>query len=214
MDRPWTRSIRRRPARTCRRSAGRTCRRSSTTPSRRYRDQPAFTLFLPNGTQGTITYGEVDRASDAFAVYLREVAGFAAGDRIALQMPNCLAYPIAVFGCLKAGLVMVNTNPLYTAPEMVAPVQRQRRGRARRDRRVRDQGRRGAAEDGDPTVVLVSVADLLPPLKRFVVRTVQKYVKKMMPPAPFAHVTFPTALAQGARALAGGRRSARVSGRR
>src|SRR5215213_9708483 len=82
------------------------------------RDRVAFTLFLPNGTQGSITYAEVGQLSDAFAVYLREVAGFMPGDRVALQMPNCLAYPIAVFGCLKAGLVMVNTNPLYTPVEM------------------------------------------------------------------------------------------------
>ena len=83
-----------------------------------YRDRPAFTLFLPNGTQGTISYGDVNRLSDEFAVYLREVAGFAHGDRVALQMPNCLAYPIVVFACLKAGLVMVNTNPLYRPAEM------------------------------------------------------------------------------------------------
>src|SRR5262245_11950752 len=51
-----------------------------------YRDQTAFTLYLPNGTQGSLTYADVGRLSDQFAVYLREVAGFAAGDRIALQM--------------------------------------------------------------------------------------------------------------------------------
>ena len=49
---------------------------------------------------------------------MREVAGFKAGDRVAIQMPNCLAYPVAVFGTLKAGLVMANTNPLYTTAEM------------------------------------------------------------------------------------------------
>ncbi|MCA1584330.1 MAG: AMP-binding protein [Acidobacteria bacterium] len=62
-----------------------------------YRDHRAFTMALPNGTDGSITYEEVDRLSDALAVYLREVAGFAVGDRIAIQMPNCLAYPVAVF---------------------------------------------------------------------------------------------------------------------
>ena len=84
-----------------------------------YAKQPAFTLALPNGSQGSITFEETDRLSDQFAVYLREVAGFKAGDRVAIQMPNCLAYPIAVFGTLKAGLVMANTNPLYTTAEMV-----------------------------------------------------------------------------------------------
>ena len=170
----------------------------------RYRDRPAFTLFLPNGTQATISYNDVERLSDAFAVYLREVAGFAAGDRIALFMPNCLAYPIAVFGCLKAGLVMVNTNPLYTVPEMV--------------HQFTDSGAVGlvaidvfankVAEVLPRTsirqVVLVSVADLLPPLKRLVVRTVQKYVKKMVPPAPFSHVTFPEAIREGAKRLEAG----------
>ena len=73
---------------------------------------------MPNGSQGSITFEDTDRLSDQFAVYLREVAGFKAGDRVAIQMPNCLAYPIAVFGTLKAGLVMANTNPLYTTAEM------------------------------------------------------------------------------------------------
>jgi long-chain acyl-CoA synthetase len=169
-----------------------------------YRDRPAFTLFLPNGTQSTITYGDVERLSDAFAVYLREVAGFSHGDRVALQMPNCLAYPIAVFGCLKAGLVMVNTNPLYTAVEM--------------SHQFRDSGAVGLVaidvfatkvaevlpQTKIRTVVLVSVADLLPPMKRFVVRTVQKYVKKMLPPVTFVHTTFPDALRKGAARIAAG----------
>ena len=169
-----------------------------------YRDRPAFTLFLPNGTQGTISYGDVGRLSDEFAVYLREVAGFAHGDRVALQMPNCLAYPIAVFGCLKAGLVMVNTNPLYTAPEMA--------------HQFADSGAVGliaidvfATKVAEVlpkthirTVVVVSVADLLPPLKRLVVRAVQTYVKKMIPPVTFPHTTFTQALSQGRARIAAG----------
>jgi long-chain acyl-CoA synthetase len=179
----------------------------------KFRDQPAFTLFLPNGTQGTLTYGEIDRLSDEFAVYLREVAGFNQGDRVALQMPNCLPYPIAVFGCLKAGLVMVNTNPLYTAPEM--------------QHQFVDSGAIGlvaidifankVAEVLPKTsirkVILVSVADLLPPLKRFVVRSVQKYVKKMIPPAAFPHTTFLQAIADGrARMSVGANLESYVSG--
>ena len=73
---------------------------------------------FPTARTGHLSFAEVDRLSDAFAVYLREVAGFEAGDRLAVQMPNCLAYPIVTFGALKASLVTVNTNPLYTAPEM------------------------------------------------------------------------------------------------
>jgi len=162
-----------------------------------YRDLPAFTLYLPNGTQGTISYDDVDRLSDALAVFLREVAGFSAGDRIALQMPNCLAYPVAVFAVLKADLVMVNTNPLYTPAEMT--------------HQFVDSGAAGliaidlfatkVAEVLPNTsirsVVLVSLSDLLPPLKRWVVHAVQKHVKKMIPAAKFAHITLEQALAQG-----------------
>jgi long-chain acyl-CoA synthetase len=166
--------------------------------------KPAFTLGLPNGSQGSITFEEVDRLSDQFAVYLREVAGFKAGDRVAIQMPNCLAYPVAVFGTLKAGLVMANTNPLYTPSEMV--------------HQFNDSGAAGLIaidlfaakvaevlpKTGIKTVVIVGISDLLPPLKRFLIRTVQKYVKKMIPPITFSHTTMARALAQGAERIAAG----------
>lgn len=172
--------------------------------SARYAEQPAFTLGLPNGSQGSITFEDVDRLSDQFAVYLREVAGFKAGDRIAIQMPNCLAYPVAVFGALKAGLIMANTNPLYTPAEMV--------------HQFTDSGATGLIvidlfatkvaevlpKTSITTVIVVSISDLLPPLKRLLVHAVQKYVKKMIPPTPFAHTTFTRAIAQGAERMAAG----------
>jgi long-chain acyl-CoA synthetase len=135
---------------------------------------------------------------------LREVAGFQAGDRVALQMPNCLAYPIAVFATLKAGLIMVNTNPLYTPAEMV--------------HQFSDSGATGLIvidlfatkvaevlpKTAITTVIVVSIADLLSPLKRLLIRAVQKYVKKMVPPITFAHTTLPRALAAGADRMAAG----------
>jgi long-chain acyl-CoA synthetase len=172
--------------------------------SDKFRDHPAFTLYLPNGTQGTITYGEVDRLSDGLAVYLREMAGFGAGDRVAIQMPNCLAYPVAVFACLKAGLVMVNTNPLYTPAEMV--------------HQFADSGSTGLiavdlfATKVDQTlpktkirkVIVASLADLLPAATGLLVRVVQKYVRKMVPPISFAHVRFADAIREGAARIAAG----------
>src|SRR5262245_52001580 len=169
-----------------------------------YAKQYAFTLGLPNGSQGSITFEETDRLSDQFAVYLREVAGFKAGDRIAIQMPNCLAYPVAVFGTLKAGLVMANTNPLYTTAEMV--------------HQFTDSGAVGLIvidlfaskvaeilpKTSIRTVVVVRLSDLLPPLKRFLVSAVQKYVKKMVPAITFAHTTMAKALSQGADRIAAG----------
>ncbi|MGB4958903.1 MAG: AMP-binding protein, partial [Saprospiraceae bacterium] len=65
-----------------------------------------------------ITYKQVDQLSTHFAAYLHS-RGLLPGDRIALMMPNLLQYPIAVFGALKAGLIIVNTNPLYTPREML-----------------------------------------------------------------------------------------------
>ena len=77
-----------------------------------YRELPAYEQF---GT--TLSYGQLDELSRAFAAWLQSV-GLAKGDRIAIMLPNCLQYPVALFGALRAGLVVVNTNPLYTAREL------------------------------------------------------------------------------------------------
>lgn len=65
-----------------------------------------------------LSFAELDRQADAFARYLRHHAGLQPGDRLALMLPNSLQYPIATFGALKAGVVLVNTNPQYTASEL------------------------------------------------------------------------------------------------
>lgn len=66
----------------------------------------------------TLTFAEVDRRSRAFAAYLQRVLGYKPGDRLALMMPNLLQFPIVFYGCLRAGIVVVNVNPLYTAHEL------------------------------------------------------------------------------------------------
>lgn len=80
---------------------------------KKFADRPAF-----SNLGITLTYAELDRHSAAFAGYLQQHTNLVPGDRIAVQMPNILQYPIAVFGALRAGLVVVNTNPLYTSREM------------------------------------------------------------------------------------------------
>ncbi len=77
-----------------------------------FSDQVAYANF---GAE--LTYGQVDRHSAAFAARLQAL-GLEKGDRVAIMMPNVLQYPIALFGALRAGLVVVNTNPLYTAREL------------------------------------------------------------------------------------------------
>ncbi len=66
----------------------------------------------------SITYRELDELSRAFAAWLQKVAGLKKGDRLAIMLPNVLQYPIALFGALRAGIAVVNTNPLYTAREL------------------------------------------------------------------------------------------------
>ena len=79
----------------------------------RFADRPAY------GNLGvTITYRELDQLSRDFAAYLQKVAGLKKGERLAIMLPNLLQYPIALFGAQRAGIVVVNTNPLYTAREL------------------------------------------------------------------------------------------------
>lgn len=74
---------------------------------------PGFSCF-----NQTLTYGDIDELSSRFAAMLQQTTELKPGDRIAIQLPNLLQFPIALYGALKAGLVIVNTNPLYTAKEM------------------------------------------------------------------------------------------------
>lgn len=78
-----------------------------------YGDRPAYSCFSQ-----TLTYADIDRYSDNFAIYLQTQTSLQAGDHIAIQLPNLLQFPIALYGALKAGLVVVSTNPLYTTREM------------------------------------------------------------------------------------------------
>ena len=66
----------------------------------------------------TLTFNQLDEQVNAFAYYLQKELGLGRGDKIAIQMPNLLQFPVAFFGALKAGLTAVNTNPMYSASEM------------------------------------------------------------------------------------------------
>ena len=79
----------------------------------KYRDRAAFASMGKS-----ITYAELDALSTRFAAYLLGELKLKKGDRIAIMMPNCLQYPVATFGALRAGLTVVNTNPMYTAREL------------------------------------------------------------------------------------------------
>jgi long-chain acyl-CoA synthetase len=143
----------------------------------RFANKPAF-----SNLGKTLTYGEMYTLSGAFAAYLQQHTDLQPGDRIAVQLPNVLQYPVAVFGAIRAGLIVVNTNPLYTAREM--------------EHQFNDSGAKALVclanmahlaekvvpKTGVKHIIITEVADLLPPLKRLLVNSVIKYVKKMVPP--------------------------------
>ncbi|HET6554197.1 MAG TPA: AMP-binding protein [Dyella sp.] len=79
----------------------------------KFQSRPAFSSFGK-----TISYGELDELSRCFAAYLRSDLGLKKGDRVAIMLPNCLQYPVSLFGALRAGLTVVNVNPLYTPREL------------------------------------------------------------------------------------------------
>jgi long-chain acyl-CoA synthetase len=151
------------------------------TASEKYAAQPAFTTCMPNGMNGQLTYSQVDEMSDAFAVYLRESVGLAAGARVAVQMPNCLTLPVVSFGILKAGCVLVNVNPLYTPREM--------------EHQFNDSGAEAliiidmfadklehiVANTGVRQVVITSVAQFFPPIVKGVLKGVIKYWNRAIP---------------------------------
>ena len=80
---------------------------------REHADRPAYTNMGK-----TLTYRELDRLSCEFACYLQNTLGLTRGERVAIMLPNVLQYPVALFGIFRAGLVVVNINPLYTAREL------------------------------------------------------------------------------------------------
>ena len=143
---------------------------------KRFADRPAF-----SNLGVTLTYAELERYSAAFAAWLQQHTDLKPGDRIAVQMPNVLQYPIAVFGALRAGLIVVNTNPLYTEREM--------------RHQFKDSGARALVylnmfgkrvqevlpDTGIEYLIEAKMGDLLPTAKGWLVNTVVDKLKKMVP---------------------------------
>jgi long-chain acyl-CoA synthetase len=142
----------------------------------RFRDLPAF------GNMGVnLRYGDLDRASRDFGAWLQKVAGLRKGDRVAIMLPNLLQYPVALFGALRAGLTVVNVNPLYTATELehqlkdsgaVAIVVLENFARTLQEVMGRTRVK---------TVITTRVGDMFPAVKALLVNLVVKHVKKMVP---------------------------------
>ncbi len=90
--------------------------------AQQYPDSDAFSMVLPNGLKHSLTFKQIDDLSTAFSRFL-VAQGLQRGDVVAIQLPTCLHYPIAVLGAWKAGLIVTNMNPLYTAREVALQIQ-------------------------------------------------------------------------------------------
>jgi len=145
-----------------------------------------------------MSYRELDEASRAFGAYLQKVAGLKRGDRLAIMMPNLLQYPIALYGALRAGIIVVNTNPLYTVREL--------------EHQLKDSGAAAIVvlenfaatlqqvlpNTAVRTVITTQVGDRFPAAKRLLTNLVVKHVKKMVPAWSIpGTTTFNEALAAG-----------------
>ena len=147
----------------------------------------------------TLTFNEVDQLSAQFADFLQNHAGLQKGDRIAVQMPNLLQWVVAVFGSIRAGLIVVNTNPLYTAREMKHQFT-DTRAKAVVILANFAQNLEKIIKDTDiETVVITEIGDMLGGFKKTLVNFVVKKVKKMVPPYKIEGVIkFNDALRKGA----------------
>ncbi len=162
---------------------------------KKFADKPAF-----SAVGATLTYRDLDTQSRNFAAWLQNRTDLKPGDRIAVQMPNVSQYPVVVFGAMRAGLIVVNTNPLYTTREM--------------EHQFNDSGAKALVvlanmahnaeqvlpQTGIEHVIVTELADMHSPLKRTLMNAAVKHLKKMVPPfnIPQAH-KLPAVLSEGSK---------------
>lgn len=163
---------------------------------RQYGDRPAYTSLGK-----TVSFNEIDQLSTRFAAFLQNHTTLKPGDSIAIQLPNLIQYPVVVYGAIKAGLVIVNTNPLYTAREM--------------KHQFTDSGARALVclnvvghlveeiiqDTPIKHLIVTELADLLPWPKRSLINLAVKHVKKMVPAYQLPQaLSFTQAMKLGAKA--------------
>jgi long-chain acyl-CoA synthetase len=154
------------------------------------------TAFINMGA--SITYAELSAQATAFAAYLQKDLGLKKGDKFAIMVPNCLQYPIALFGALLAGLTVVNVNPLYTARELEHQLKDSQTKAMLIIENFAQTLEQVIDNTGVEQVIMTSLGDRLGLVKGTMVNCVVKYVKKMVPPFTLANTTrFNAALSKG-----------------
>ncbi|BDS11780.1 AMP-binding protein [Aureispira anguillae] len=162
---------------------------------KKYKDKPAYTCLI-GSNQKTLTYGDVDRMSKAMAGYLQSL-GLKKGDRVAIMLPNIVQYPVALFGVMRAGLIAVNTNPLYTCREIKHQFNDSGVKAVIIAENFAHELEKVVKETGVEHIVTASIGGMFGGLKGFIINTVLKFkgmVKKFNLPGA---VKFPAALKAG-----------------
>ncbi len=160
-----------------------------------YPNNPAYTNMGK-----TLLYKQINEQSKAFGAFLQKNLGLQAGDRIAIMMPNTLQYPIALFGAMRAGLIVVNTNPLYTPREMKHQFNDAEVKAVVIVENFAHNLEQIIGETGIRHVILTELGDLLGFPKRQIVNFVVKRVKKMVPAFKLPNaIRFSKALREGNR---------------
>ncbi len=146
----------------------------------------------------TISFRRLEKLTRQFAVYLQNYTHLKPGDRIAIQLPNVLQFPVCVLGAMRAGLIVVNTNPLYTVREMVHQFNDAGVTALVVLANFGDRVEQSLPDTLIKTVIVTELADLLPFPKNRLINAAVKYVKKMVPKyeLPTA-ITLNSALLQG-----------------
>jgi long-chain acyl-CoA synthetase len=142
----------------------------------RYADRDAFLLM-----GHAISYRELDALSATFGAWLQHVAGLKNGDRVAIMLPNVLQYPVAMFGALRAGMTVVNTNPLYTADELAHQLQDSGASAIVVLENFAATLQQALPRTRVKHVVVTGVGDLLPVPKGPIVNFVLRHVRKQVP---------------------------------
>jgi long-chain acyl-CoA synthetase len=164
---------------------------------KKYAEKPAF-----ENMGFIITYEEFNQKATYFAAYLQQELGLKHGDRLAIMMPNLLQYPIAIYGAMKAGLSIVNVNPLYTQREL-----KHQLSDASVDAILivaNFANTLAAVIDDTPVkhIIVTEIGDALPAVKSFAINFTIKYIKKMLPKFSLPNaVSYKLAMKKGANLL-------------
>ncbi|MBD3653827.1 long-chain-fatty-acid--CoA ligase FadD [Kangiella sp.] len=142
----------------------------------KFGDRPAVTNL---GV--TLTYRELDQKARDFASYLQNGLGLQKGDKLALMMPNLLQYPVCLFGAFRAGLAVVNVNPLYTPRELEHQLNDSEANAIVILANFGDTLEKVVDKTALKHIIVTQVGDMCPQPKRFIVNFVVKYIKKMVP---------------------------------